>query len=47
MVPPQPSEAVSHVCPAGQAVLGVQPHLFGMPPPPHFSGAVQSPQLIW
>ena len=40
-VPPQPFDAVPHVCPAGQVVLGVQPHTF---PTPQVWGAVQVPQ---
>ena len=40
-VPPQPSGAVPHVCPAGHDVNGVQPHSPGVPPPPQVSGAAQ------
>jgi hypothetical protein len=46
MVPPQPSEAVPQVCPAGHDVAGVQPQTPGIPPPPQVSGAVQVPQLM-
>lgn len=38
-VPPQPFDAVPQVCPAGQVVLGVQPHRFAA----QVSGAVQLP----
>jgi hypothetical protein len=26
-------------------IVAVQPHLFGVPPPPHVSGMLQPPQL--
>jgi hypothetical protein len=43
-VPPQLSEIVPQSTPAGHALRGVQPHLFGLPtPPPHVSGDVQVP----
>ena len=45
---PHPSVAEPQLSPAGQVVLGVQPHMFGLlgVPPPHVCGAVQLPQLI-
>jgi hypothetical protein len=44
--PPQPLDAVPHICPAGQVLVGVQPQALGLPPPPHVWGAMQVPQLI-
>jgi hypothetical protein len=46
IVPPQPSDAVPQVWPAGQLVFGVQPHTFGAPAPPQVCGAEQVPQVI-
>jgi hypothetical protein len=45
-VPPQLSESVPHVSFAGQAVSGVQPQTFAVPPPPQVCGEVQDgPQV--
>lgn len=45
-VPPQPSEIVPHDAPRAAHVAGVQPQTFGVPPPPHVSGAVQVPHSM-
>jgi hypothetical protein len=44
-VPPQPSLTLPQLAPAAAHVTGVQPHWFGVPPPPHDSGALHEPQL--
>jgi hypothetical protein len=36
---PHPSDSVPHVAPRAAQVVGVQPHTFGTPPPPHVSTA--------
>jgi hypothetical protein len=43
-MPPQPSAIEPQLAPAAAHVVGVQPHTFGVPPPPHVWGAVQEPQ---
>src|SRR5262245_51289237 len=45
-MPPHPSEIVPHSAPISAQVIGVHPHFFEMPPPPHVAGAVHCPQWI-
>jgi hypothetical protein len=47
-VPPHPSVVLPHVIPCFAQVVGVQPHTFGVPPPPHvsYAGGWQFPSFV-
>jgi hypothetical protein len=45
IVIPQPFEIVPQFLPCAAHVVGVQPHTFAVPPPPHVLGNVHEPQL--
>src|SRR6185436_8199441 len=45
-VPPQPSSLVPQFLPTEAHVFAMQPHTFGVPPPPHVWGNVHAPQLM-
>jgi hypothetical protein len=44
-VPPQPSGMEPQFFPCATQLVGVQPHTFGVPPPPQVCGGVHVPQL--
>ncbi len=45
IVPPHPSAMLPQFFPWAEHVVGVQPHTWDTPPPPHVCGAVHEPQF--
>lgn len=45
MVAPHPFATVPQFFPSAAHVVGVQPHTFVVPPPPHVCGALHVPQF--